>query len=331
MTTETPGPDPEPPDGHSYRFITLYEDTFLFYMHAVRFYRALLEDDAAAIVSDPDLKELLAEEERQRLAIFHELDRATRVSAYLERLKENNDGSWGYDLVSPTHELIRYLKGAGLIYLNRLKQRRNQLATKPNISRHALKAVDEQISRCETKLQAGVFAKATPLTPLVDQILDHPTQQKPIESVSTPLAQVQRPRPVVLDSIPFLDGTLRARCLDLLATFREDGQTERLDTVVVEATRILEDRLRSLSGAKPECTGVDLATFALGTDSPRLKISDVPAEQAAAHLLYRGAFGFIRNSVHHRLMTQLSPERTLQILGLIDYLLGVAEGAQKQQ
>lgn len=115
--------------------------------------------------------------------------------------------------------------------------------------------------------------------------------------------------------------------MDLFAQFHEDGQHDRLDTVVNEATRILEDRLRSLSGAPETCVGVDLARHAFGTPSPRLSVSDIASEQESAHLLYRGVFGFIRNSVHHRLVEVLQPERVLQIVGMIDYLLSVAEAA----
>jgi hypothetical protein len=108
-----------------------------------------------------------------------------------------------------------------------------------------------------------------------------------------------------------------------------NGQHDRLDTVISEATRILEDRLRALAGADVSCSGVDLATFAFRLPAPRLGVSEVPAEQAAAQLLYRGIFGFVRNSAHHRLLGELQPERVLQVVGMVDYLISVAEAARR--
>lgn len=116
--------------------------------------------------------------------------------------------------------------------------------------------------------------------------------------------------------VPLLVGEL---------TTQSQRQHDRLDTVITEATRILENRLRRLSKAPATAVGVDLARHALGGDEPRLTLSPIPAEQDAAHLLYRGVFGFIRNQVHHRLMGDMPPERTLQIVGMIDYLLSLLE------
>lgn len=110
-----------------------------------------------------------------------------------------------------------------------------------------------------------------------------------------------------------------------------DGRHERLDTVIAEATRILETRLRTLTGAPQECVGVDLARRAFAGESPLLRVSDVTSEQEAVHLLFRGAFGFIRNPVQHKLLGKLSPDRVLQILGFIDHLLFLAETAKREK
>ncbi len=100
-----------------------------------------------------------------------------------------------------------------------------------------------------------------------------------------------RPRPVVLDSIEIRDPKLRKRCLDLLAQFHEDGQHDRLDTVVNEATRILEDRLRSLSDAPATCVGADLAKHAFGPPSPCLIVSEVETRTGSSSpLVPRGVW-----------------------------------------
>ena len=171
----------------------------------------------------------------------------------------------------------------------------------------------------------GVFQKASAPPLLVDEVVSaSPAEESPLNQ---PVSNVKRPRPVVISSVEVFDPELRERCLDLFEKFKEDGQRDRLDTVITEATRVLENRLRKLSGASVTCTGVDLATFTFGGQTPRLVASSVPAEQEAVHLLFRGVFGFIRNQVHHRLVGELQPDRVLQVLALIDYLISVGQGA----
>jgi hypothetical protein len=239
-----------------------------------------------------------------------------------------------YDVHSVSHELVRFLKTVGTIYLQHIKNKRNALASKPDVSRYMLESVDGQISALEEKVNIGVFAQATPFKTLVDEVLAVP-EAKNEGSIQESIVKARRPRPVIIDTIQILDLELRERCLDLFAAFHEDGKYERLDTVIAEATRILETRLRALAKADQTCVGVDLARAAFAGDPPALKVSDVVAEQEAAHLLYRGVFGFVRNQVQHRLLGKLNPERVLQLLGMIDYLLHVAEsaaaGASKSQ
>ena len=106
-------------------------------------------------------------------------------------------------------------------------------------------------------------------------------------------------RPRLIGSIEIIDTELCARCLDLFEQFQQDGQRDRLDTVVTEATRFLENRIRHLAGVPRETVGVELAKAAFLGSTPLLKLSDVSAEQEAAHLLFRGFFGFVRNQIHH--------------------------------
>lgn len=176
------------------------------------------------------------------------------------------------------------------------------------------------------RLEAGPFRSATPLEILA---LETPTRVQPTASEPLP-PKTGRPRPVVLDSIGILDDELRSRCLDLLEQFQQDGQPDRLDTVITEATRIFEHRLRTLSGAEPTCVGVDLASYAFSGDPPRIELSPVEPEQKAGHLLFRGVFGFIRNQHHHRLIGPLIPERVLEIVAMLDYLIFLAESGQRR-
>ena len=51
------------------------------------------------------------------------------------------------------------------------------------------------------------------------------------------------------------------------------------------------------------------------------------AEQEAAHLLFRGVFGLLRNPSHHRLLGAIDRQRVIQLLGWLDYLLHLIESS----
>ena len=305
-----------------------YPSTWEVLYRSVKFYEELLKSDIVALEDDRDLSALIDKRSRDDLEVYRELKRATRVREWMEKEREKA-GEDAWDLyVSLSHGTVRYLKATAELYLAHLRDRRDRLAARPNISRYVLETVDAALTKIEELLQSGVFGKAMPIPLLYDQLLS-PNDRIEEEKEEPRLALRTAPRPVVVSTIEILDPELRKRCLDLFEAFREDGQRDRLDTVITEATRILEHRLRLLSGAPEDRVGVDLATYAFGGQSPRLLVSSIPAEQEAAHLIFRGIFGFVRNRVHHRLSGELLPERVLQVLGLIDYLIALAQGATR--
>jgi hypothetical protein len=311
-----------------YSWLFFYRDTYEFHLAAVKFYEQILKDDLNALKADPDINQILDDEVLKSLPLHKEIQRVSRIREWMEG-KLSGSGASAIDFeVSVSHGTVRFLKGTMLLYLKQLKQRRNLISERPNISRHALDALDTRISELEEKTQIGVFAIATPEPLLVNEV----PQEKISESLQPPtegLSGVLRPRPVILGSIEILDSEIRSRCLDLFEAFRTEGTTDRLDTVLTEGTRILENRIRAIAKLPADCVGLDLAKTAFGGTTPALRVSDIAAEQEAIHLLYRGVFGFIRNQVHHKLVGELRPERVLQILGLIDYLIFVAEGARR--
>jgi len=321
---------PDPADHHTYDWVMFYNETFHFFLRSVQFYVSLLENDIKEIENDADLKELIEEEDKKSFQIYREHSRAKRVEEWLKHhIEKGGPDAIDYD-VSISHGTVRFIKSAAILYLKHLKNKRNRLSAKPNISRYVLETVDNQISSSEEKINIGVFENASPMTFLLDEIIDSGTDEV-IKEPQPKLAKVDRPRPVVVDSIQILDSELRERCLDLFDAFHEDGKHERFDTVIAEATRIFETRLRALASAPQECVGVDLAKAAFGGDQPMLRVSDVRSEQEAVHLLFRGTFGFIRNPVQHKLLGKLSPDRVLQILGFIDHLLYVAQNAKREK
>lgn len=324
-------PNQEPHDHHMYSWISFNRDTLKFYLAAVKFYENLLKEDIDAIENDDDLAVLLDDRDKNKLEIYQELKNVTRGKNWLEqKIEEQGVDAWDYD-ISMSHGSVRFLKSVGLLYLEHLRNRRNKLSTKPNISKYALMVVDQRISYFEEKTEIGVFKKATPQQLLIDspKLEVNETENETTDEIKEKIVGSKRPRPHIIDSIDIFDPELKSRCLDLFHTFQEDGQNERLDTVVTEATRILETKLRKISNAPDDCVGVDLAAYALGGKNPKLIVSEIVSEQEAAHLLFRGVFGYIRNHVHHNLIDNLLPERVLQIVGMIDYLIFITQDTSR--
>ena len=313
-------PANEPSDDHVYTFVVLDVQMLRFLSDALAYYHALLEEDVAAIEGDPDLNLVLGAKPAELLPVKQELARVARARDFLARYLAPNAP---IDLIpNLSHGAIRFLKSVGLLYLRHLRIRRDAVAQKPRMSAHVLQAVDERLARLEGMLAAGVFGVASSIEIMTA------TSPPAVPPTEPPRGPASTSRPVVVSTIEILDADLQGRCLDLLEQFRTSGEVDRLDTVVTEATRILEDRLRRVSGAPPTTIGVDLAQYAFAGSPPRLVVSQVEAEQQAVHLLFRGVFGFVRNSVHHRLVGQLQAERVLQIVGMVDYLLSLIQGAQ---
>jgi hypothetical protein len=329
---ETARETPEPPDHHVYTWVNFDRASLLFFLAAVRFYETRLDEGVSSVQSDPELASLLDQETLDSYPVGRELERTRRVRKWLEHHVGRTEDSprWFLD-ISVSHGDVRFLRSVELMYLEQLRRKRDSLASRATTAKAVLEAVDQELARLREKAGQGVFSAATPYPLVIEQLPPLTTDTEPTKAptsatVSEPM---MRPRAVVLESIEIRDPELRRRCLDLLAQFHQDGEHDRLDTVVSEATRILEDRLRLLSDAPTGLAGKEVAGFAFNPSKRRLVVSEVPAEQEAAHLLYLGVFGFVRNRAHHRMLGELEPERVLQIVGMVDYLISVAQAAQR--
>ncbi len=314
----------EKPDHHVYKWVSIYADTLRFFLASTRYYQGQLEAELESIRSDDLFAELLDETTIESLEITKEVRRFRTIGDRIQKEIDQAPTAWDYDLTL-RHQDVRVLKALGIHYLSHLESRRDRLATEGRFSTIALQALDSRIARFREVLALGVFKEATPW-PLLVEAPDE-AEASALEPQADDLQDSKRPPPRILSTIEIVDPQLRDRCLDLLETFDESGQPHRFDTVVAEATRVLEDRIRRLTGADASLSGVNLMTDAFGVDTPKLIISEDPAEQDAAHLMYRGATGFIRNPFHHMLIEDISRERVLQILGLVDYLIFIAQGA----
>lgn len=319
-------------DGHVYNWIMFERETIVFVLRAIDFYISLLGDESQELADDPDLASLITEDTRRELGLGRDKERASRLKQWIQEQSQSHGDSYHVD-ISMSHGTVRFIKAVSLLYLAKLKTKRNALASRPNVTAATLSALDREISRKEELFSsAGVFKNASPVQLLAQYEPLSRNEESEGEEIATSeisLLAASRPRPVLVGSIEILDHELRTRCLDLFNQFQESGQSDRNDTVVAEASRILENRLRAVTNCTDGSTGKHLVTLAFGGQKPRLRVSSVPSEQEAAQLLFLGTFGFIRNQVQHKLLGSLPAERVLQVLGWIDYLLSVIEQADR--
>lgn len=120
------------------------------------------------------------------------------------------------------------------------------------------------------------------------------------------------------------DTILRSRCSDLLAA---PGYYDR---VVMEATTVLEDRMRQkppfdlLSRLIPNSgdqVGENLVNKLFAPDNPVVSISADKTKRIAFHKILVGAFAYLRNQSHHALDDQTDWSWAWSTVGFIDRLL----------
>lgn len=309
-------------DNYIYQWVNFYRETVDFFISSIKFYEGLLTKETLLIEADEHLNKFLTEELRREFQIGRSLKETIRYREWLENFLIEKPDRFDID-ISISHGAVRYLKSVGFLYLGFLKQKRNAISTDPNCTNNLLSALDRRITSQEEALNnMGVFKNASLVSLVVDQNAQSVSDTRQ-ETDEVSIARASRPKPQVISTIEILDSELRGRCLDLFKQFEEAGQSERHDTVVAEATRILENRLRMLTNSIDGATALKLVSRAFDSKNPILKVSEISGEQEGAELLFRGVFGFIRNQFLHKLLSDISPERVLQILGLVDYLISI--------
>ncbi len=117
-----------------------------------------------------------------------------------------------------------------------------------------------------------------------------------------------------------LDDQLYARCKDLLQAPRH------YDRVIREATTVLDDRLKKITGIKnmnPE----NLVGKVLNPDPSRavIEISADRSEQDAVYSICKGIMLGFRNPAHHSLSDKFTREDALKFCGFVDTALGLIQ------
>lgn len=314
------------PSDTDVRIWFLQPGTLRFFRDAANFYLGVLDSERNLLSTDEDLKSILPEGFRSTVEIELEAGFVGRIASWCEKKLEADAP------VSVTKSVfeLRMFRALGELYLKRLSAQSVRAFSRRPVSNHLRSAVEAQLSYYSELVTGGVFQGIDPMGlasgPIACSQMPNPDPSADssvvVREVSTEAAATS-----VAIGIELLDEQLRDRCHDLFRNFTNTEQYERLDTVIAEATKILEDRIRIRCGAPAGAFGKQLYEFAFNGETPRIRLSEIKAEQAAALSLFCGVSGFIRNSAHHRLLGDLEPVRVMQILGFIDFCLAEISGS----
>jgi uncharacterized protein (TIGR02391 family) len=134
------------------------------------------------------------------------------------------------------------------------------------------------------------------------------------------LLQFKRQPPTVAGvSFSSLHRTIVVRCQSLFAA----GE---YDWAVLAGFRAVEEAIREKTGAPATELGVNLVSNAMNPKAPRLRFSDIAAEQEAYQALFRGAIGAFKNPLSHRSVGHSDPVRVFELLVLASLLLRSIDG-----
>jgi uncharacterized protein Ymh len=213
---------------------------------------------------------------------------------------------------------LRWLKAGMLLRIDELRALRDtQFAKYTSLPVSLVQAINARIAECENLAESGMFNSMVPHLLTFDSTMPAPIKVQVADSIA------QDPKgPLVVMRVELLDEGLRRRCGDLYEQFAADPtHQDRFDTVLRDASVVIESRIREATGLAESLIGEALLAKALAADTGELIFSNDKNEQKAVHLLFLGFFGFIRNSVNHRLVPTYTKERAAQVLGMADYLL----------
>ena len=110
------------------------------------------------------------------------------------------------------------------------------------------------------------------------------------------------------------DPELRSRCEEIAI------RGTPVDTLVRDASTVLEDRLRQILKPSQQIDRRDLVARVLHKDSGMNRVGDTQVLREDFFMLVRGLIGFYGTSVHHNLVT-IDPRTARRVVAMIDEVL----------
>jgi hypothetical protein len=252
-----------------------------------------------------------------------------KIDNYISLCKKNIEGMQN-DPSADTMVLyrdLRWLKAGMLLRINELRaQRETEFAKYTSLPVFVVQAINARIAEYENLAESGLFNSMVPHLLTFDSVMPAPIKVQVSDSI------INDPKgSLFVMRVELLDEGLRHRCGDLYEQFAADPtHQDRFDTVLRDASVVIESRIRETTGLPDSLIGQPLLARALAPDTGELIFSDDKNEQSAFHLLFIGFFGSIRNSVNHRLVPTYTKERAAQVLGMADYLLFLLSQGQRR-
>jgi hypothetical protein len=263
----------------------------------------------------------------ERSAVEMEITRIKRMVKWCQdRLGELAFGMRPFQI---SYGSLRVLKAGILFEIAAIEAERDKVfSTHRRLPKSVMQAINDKVASLRNLAESGILNGMIPASIVVETA---PIVPEAVEVVAPAVEQARSSRVVAALRIELVDPEIRRRCGDLFEQFTLNlDDQDRFDTVLREASAVLEERIRTLSGLPANQYGLDLVSRALAVDTGELILSGDRNEQEAGHLLFRGFFGFVRNTVGHHLVPAYTKERAGQVLAYVDYLLFLLSQARRR-
>lgn len=117
---------------------------------------------------------------------------------------------------------------------------------------------------------------------------------------------------------------------DLLEKVRDEYLTRDYETAIFKAFKLIEERVRAVSGQTPSVIGAALMSTAFNPTTGQLSHPDAQTdgERVGFHHLMRGAIMWFKNPGSHRTVGYNDPVEAAQVLAFANLLLDMVDQCQ---
>lgn len=118
---------------------------------------------------------------------------------------------------------------------------------------------------------------------------------------------------------------------DVLIRCKDHFQSGKYDDAILNAGKVLEDKIRNKAGLKLSDIGIPLVNKAFAPENTKFVISEDSGEVKGWQNLLSGAFGVFKNPNSHRFVDETDPVKTFKILILFSLLIDMVDNIQVKE